>query len=197
LSRRIRLAHVNAALFAAVALLALLYGRELRWAAAEFPGYLSGAFSDTPERLMYLEAEDILRSGHDIDRARPLLERSLEIDPRGEAGFWLGRYYEQSGDDERALAAYTRYLETDATLLPAWLSVAAIHRRAGRADDARRALLDGLAFFESHAERYRPFVDRSAPPDANDKARQTYARYRDAIVTLRDALASLTDESPG
>ena len=194
MSRRIRLRHVNALLFAVIALLTVVYARELRWAAAELPGYLEGVFSETPERQLYLEAERILREGRDIDRALPLLEKSLDIDPRGEAGFWLGLYHEMSGDGERALEAYTRYLQTDPVLLQTYLQMAGIHQRQGRSKDARDALQRGLSYFEANAEHYRPFVDRTASPDHNDKARQAYARYRTAINTLREALASLEDE---
>jgi tetratricopeptide (TPR) repeat protein len=184
----------NAVLYGAIGILLALFGRELDWARVELPKYLEGRIGSPLERRLYRDAKRLIESGRPAE-ARPLLERSLRIDPYGEAGYWLGRAWLSQGDDEQALAALTRYLEIDPTLLDAHLQVARILERTGRAEQARHVLRAGLDFFrEAEVDafpRYDPDVERHY----NRKAARVHERYAAAARTLERELGRLEAES--
>ena len=187
--RRIRLLHwLNVAIWGAIVALAVAYGPELGWAARSLPRYLDGEIGAPIERTLYREAKRILRSGEDIERARPLLERSLAIDPTCEAGFWLAEYHFARGEHEEAAQRFARYIEIDPTRVDAYLKGAEALTELGRADDARRLLEAGLAYFEGSWADFIPKPLPNADRRFNKKALRTHERYERSARELRLAL---------
>ena len=143
---RVRLRHVNVALYVVIGCLLVLFWRELRWAGDQFPRYLDGTFDDPPERVLFREAQAILDDG-DEERAQTLFRESLGIDPLGESAYWVARQHFEAGEDEQALEGFLAYLEIDPTNFRSYLKIAEIHRRNGRPTDGVAILERGVRFF--------------------------------------------------
>ncbi len=181
---RIPLVRLNLLLYAFLATLVGAYWTELRWAAERLPGYLRGAIGQPVERALELEARGLIDDNEwQRERARRQLERSLAIEPHGEAGYWLAEVFREAGQLEQALAQYAAYLEIDPTCLEAYLAQSAIHERSGRLEQAVAVLRPGLAYFERYVELYRP-VPGDVAPEFNRKALETHTRYRLGAAAL-------------
>ncbi len=101
------------------------------------------------------------------------LDRSAS---RPEPYYLLGTLRQAAGDDERALASFRRALYVDREFAPAHLALAAIHRRAGRVDQARQALLRARRILAGRPDSEVILVDESL----------SVGRLRDALVQALD-----------
>lgn len=194
--RRIDLPLVNLALYLAVLLLITLFQRELGWAGAQLRGYVEGSIVYPAEQQLCLQARSIVLAGRDLAPARELLERSLSIDPYGEAGYWLGRYFFERGELERALQQFTRTIEVDPSRLDAYLKLSALHERRGEAQAALRVLQGGLAYFEEQATQLVPRPDPTQAAKYNGKAVAVHDRCLGSIITLRREIARMIQGAP-
>jgi len=182
--RHIKLRHVNVALYVVIGCLLVLFWRELRWAADQFPGYLDGTFSDPPERELFQEAQAILDEG-DEERAQALFRESLAIDPLGESAYWVARHHLEAGRDAQALKGFVEYLEVDPTNFRTYLKIAEIHGRNGRPLDERAILERGVRFFEAGAARHVPRPDPAVGEVYHRKALETQRRFVTGSEQLR------------
>ena len=65
--------------------------------------------------------------------------------------YLLATLCEAEGDDSGALTAFRKAVYVDRGFTPAYLGMAAIHRRAGQADQARRALTRAYRLLDGRA----------------------------------------------
>ena len=192
---RVTLGRVNLVLYAAIVLTGALYGRELRWAARAFPGYLTDSIAAPRERALELAARPLVDGNEwEQEQAERLLEESLAIDPRGEARYWLGELERHRGRPDEALAHYRAYLEIDPGYLEAYLKMSAVEERRGHRPEALAVLRAGRDYFAAHVERYLPELE-GGDAQAKRKAIETYARYRLAARLLAGEIERL--EVPG
>ncbi|UCE85096.1 MAG: tetratricopeptide repeat protein [Deltaproteobacteria bacterium] len=185
--RRIRLWHLNVALYAALAILGFAYRAELLWAARALPIYIGGGFPTLREEALLGAALQNIQRGGETARSRALLERSLDIDPNSKAVVLLAETYLQEGNRARALELFERYLEIDPSFLFGYLRAAEIYRHEGREEDRARLLAGGLAYFSRSVEQYRPRRDPSVEDGYNQKAEDIYAYYQEALRRLRES----------
>jgi len=194
LLRRISLLRANAVLYLLIAFMLLVFWQELRWAAEHLPGHLRNRIAPLAERSLYGTAEERLANGQNVSTARDLLERSIAIDPYGEAVYGLGEYFFETREDEKALRQFRAYLEIDPTLLAAYLKMSALFERQNRFTEARQILQRGLDYFGSNVEKYRPHHADDVEMQYNRKATRTFARYRSAVGTLRREIERIEDK---
>jgi tetratricopeptide (TPR) repeat protein len=175
----------------------LAWGPQLRWAAGELPRMLRGGIGTPAERDLYRRAREIIRSGERMERAELLLRRSLAIDPRGEAGYWLGEYFYRAGRDDEALAQLQAYLTIDPTIADAYLRLASVHERRGEADAARSVLERGRVFFAERHASLAPRPDPRVGERYNEKAVEVWEECARDAARLADEIARLDRASEG
>jgi tetratricopeptide (TPR) repeat protein len=182
--------------WAVVILTGVAYRDELRWAADELPRYLEGRIGSPGERKLYRKAKRIIESGGDLNLAREMLQRSIDIDPTSEAVYWMGRCHLSADRDDEALVQFLRYIELDPTKTEAYVRAAAI--RAGRGDPAgaRAVLEQGVDYFSSHEERFVPRPDPEVGMKYNNKAIDVYRFYGKSIARLRRKIEALDTVDP-
>ena len=181
---RLKLWHLNVALYGLLAVLSVAHRAELRWAAHAFPVFVAGGFPPLLEASLYHEAVQRMRQGGDPNHTRALLERSLAIDPNTKAMIVLAESYGNSGDSERALEHWERYLELDPLYLHAYLQAAQMYRKEGREEERRRLLERGASHFRAQVGHYRPRPDPTVEAPFNQKASRVYDYHRRAIRAL-------------
>ncbi len=186
--RRISVHRINAVLYLVLLALLVLYWGDLRWAAAELPEYLQGDIGAPVERKLYRRAKKIIESGEDIERAGPLLERSLAIDPRCEAGFWLAEYYFARREFDEAATRFASYVEIDPTRIDAYRKGAEALETLGRFDEARQMLVAGRDYFRDYEKDFRPRPYRDVRSKFNEKAKRVHSYYRKSSRKLTVAL---------
>ncbi|MBI3977187.1 MAG: protein-glutamate O-methyltransferase [Chloroflexi bacterium] len=103
---------------------------------------------------------------------------------RPEPYYLLGLLREAQGRGEEALAAFRQSLYADGTFVPAHLAVASFYRRAGRLDQARRALLRSQRLLAGRAADELVLVEEGL----------TVGRLGDVLAS---ALAALDDLEVG
>jgi len=176
--RRIRLWHLNAALWLVVLVSLGLYHTELSWAVRAFPAELRGeGYPSQPQWRMYNRAERLWEMGEDSSRAIELLERSLAIEPNPAPLHLLGRVHASEGHLEEAERLLLRLRAFDPSHLEGILDLSELYGELGRPDDRRRVLEEGLAWFESQEPLYRPVSDPTVWSGYNEKAEQVQADY--------------------
>jgi len=183
--RRTRLFHINVALYLLILLVMILFGRELRWAFNEFPGYWNGTIGSPVERKLYREAKSIIQGNHNMTNAQELLEQSIAIDPHTDAVFWLGEYFLQTHQEDQALEQFNRFLEVDPTEVDAYSKVASILEKKKRYEEARQALQKGILYFESQLTKYRPRINPEVRATYNHKALRVFSQYERAAQRLK------------
>ncbi len=169
----------NALVYLALGLLVALHLDDLRWAVEVGPGYLAGSIATPTERAL-LHAGRAQRAGdrHRAELAPQTLERSLAIDPYGEARLVLAEWLFDRERLDEALEQFERYRAFDPTVAQVYLKISAIHERAGRRADALLALDEGARYFARNAEKFRPVPDDDVPSRFNRKAARVYDYYR-------------------
>ncbi len=186
--RRISVHRVNAVLYLVLLALLVLYWGDLRWAAEELPEYLQGDIGSPVERKLYRRAKKIIESGENLEEARPMLERSLSIDPRCEAGFWLAEYYFARGEFDEAATRFASYVEIDPTRINAYRKGAEALETLGRFDEARRMLVAGRDYFRDHVKQFRPRPYRDVRSKFNEKAERVHRYYEKSADKMAVAL---------
>ena len=194
--RRISVHQLNLVIGAAVVLTGVTYWDELRWAARELPEYLQGDIGSPEERKLYRSARRIIESGGDLNLARELLQRSIDIDPTSGAVYWMGRCHLSAGRDDEALAQFLRYIELDPTRAEAYVRAAAIRAERGDGAGARAVLEQGVDYFSSHEERFAPRPDPGVRMKYNEKAIEVYRYYGKSIARLKRKIEALDTAGP-
>lgn len=188
--RRIRLPHINMALYLTLVALVFTYRAELVWSASALPALAGGKFPKLIEHTLRSQAKrGVDRTGNPAG-ARELLKRSLAIDPYSKAAIELAQAYAREGDHQRALEELRRYLEVDPAYLLAYLRAAEIYRSEGRERERRQLLEQGSEIFRSSGPRYRPRTDETVAERYNQKAVSVYEYHRGALRALQSALRS-------
>ena len=192
--RRISTLHVNAILYLLIAGISLVFWQQLRWAAEHLPEYLRKSIAEPAERSLYGRAVKLLSESSSVPRAGALLERSIAIDPYGEAVFGLGEYFFGMREDEKALQQFRTYIEIDPSKLAAYLKMSALFERSNRFPEARQILERGLDYFNNNVEKYRPRRADDVPMQYNQKAAWIFARYRSAVGALSREIKRIKDK---
>ncbi len=193
--RRISVHRVNAVLYLVLLVLLVLYWGDLRWAAEELPEYLQGDIGAPVERNLYRQAKKIIRSGDDIERAKPMLERSLAIDPRCEAGFWLAEYYFSRREFEEAATRFASYVEIDPTRIDSYRKGAEALENLGRLGEAREMLVAGRDYYRKYQNAFRPRPYDEVRSKFNKKAARVHRYYQRSAEKLTAALAAFDDRN--
>jgi tetratricopeptide (TPR) repeat protein len=186
--RRISLTHVNVVLYAAIAVLLAAYAPEIWWAIREVPGYCSGSIRAPIERRLCVEAGERIAAGRADDRTRSLLERSLAIDPHGDAVCLMGSYQFENDRYDRAERRFRTCLREDPGQIEAYFLLATILERTDRTDEAERVLREGLDHFEGSADRLEPRLDPYVDPACNARATELHEHYLASAERLRRRL---------
>ncbi|WP_172200493.1 hypothetical protein [Niveibacterium sp. COAC-50] len=140
----------------------------------------------TPRAFEALDAEELftlgLRASNTDDSAGAinLLKLAVERDPQHARAAWLlGAEYAQIGLTERALAALTRAVETDSSLVGARFQLGLLHLTSGHVEQASAAWapLDDLADNDPHRLFKTGMLDMVAD------------RFDAALTTLRRCAA--------
>ncbi len=167
--------------------LALGARTDLRWGLEQLPRYVEGDIPAPRERGLYREAAARLEVEGASTEARRLLDASLAIDPYGEAGYWLGRWYERAGERDRALGLYEGYLGRDPDHVDSWVRAILLREAAGDRSGALALAQRGRRHFEARELAMRPRYDSSVARTANRKARELHARLRAAAQRMTRA----------
>lgn len=193
--RRLRLAHLNALVYALLAVLVAAFWPELRWAARGLPLYLRGGFPPLVERERAAEAGRLAMRG-ESQRALALVAQAVAIDPNSFA-FLQGEIERRAGNPQRALECYRRAIAIDPSDAPAYLRAAGLLREQGREAEARALLRDGIAYLSSQVHLYRPQPDPQVPEAFNRKAEEVYRSYDRSLRELRAAVHVAPARGPG
>ena len=95
----------------------------------------------------------------DYPRARPQLERFLQVEPNyADVHNMLGVIYHAAGELSRALAALERALEINPRYTEAAINLAVLYNDMGRYDDARRIYSRALKDSHAHPSGLDPYV---------------------------------------
>jgi tetratricopeptide (TPR) repeat protein len=181
---RLRLWHLNLAVFGVLGLLLALFGSDLVRARYSLPAYLSGRPLEPVEVLLERQAVTILRAEGDVERAKGLLERAVAIDPASSAGYVLGDVLKMQGDLDGALVRHLEYNRVAPWYYPAYLSLAGLYRSQGRDAEGTAVLERGLAHFELLIERFEPVPSDSVEERFNSKAEAIHEYYKEAAFLL-------------
>ena len=178
LLQRIRLFHINIALYAIILGVMVLQWDNLTWAWHVIPKYVDGRIPSPEERKLYRSARRaILRNG-DLSGVEDKLQASMKIDPNCEAPYWLAEYFFMTRQDDTALKQFQAYIKIDQTKIEPYLKVSAILERKGRIDEARKVLRSGLMFFEKMVKVYVPYNYSDVRDKYNEKAVRHWARTK-------------------
>jgi tetratricopeptide (TPR) repeat protein len=132
-----------------------------------------------------------MRRGDEMEAARALLEAAATIDPTCQAVYLLGEWHLASGDLERALSYFSRYMDLDPVEDGSYLKSASILERRGRTEEARAVLRRGLDYLTAERERQVPRPDPEVPARFNTKAIEVYEAYGRSVERLSQALSRL------
>jgi tetratricopeptide (TPR) repeat protein len=193
--RRISLLQLNLAVYGLLLVLALIYWGDLCWAARNLPRYLRGSIGSPEERQLTLRGRRMLERGWKPELARPHLERALAIDPRCEAGFWLGESLLRGREHARAARQLVSYIDIDPTRVDAYRGAAAAYRELGQREKARAILARGRDYFTRAAKAFKPRPDAAVPRRENRKARKVHWSFKRSARLLRRLIEQL--DSPG
>ncbi len=139
------------------------------FAASRFP-------ERVPTLLKLAEFQYILQQ---YDDALATLDRAVKADPNeGEAFFMIGQVLAEQGDKDRAINAYQRATELDASITDAWLSLAALFEERGN-PIAERYFNTAVAIDRTAALPVHLKADYLA---RQGRLRAAVAAYREAIV---------------
>lgn len=180
--------YLTLAVFLTLGLLLLAFHQELAWAAAELPRQLSGEISTPRDRLLTLEALELMQDETNLQKAEKLLQQSLAVEPNSEALLYLAICRLHLGKLEQAEPDFERARVFDPDRREVYLGLAEVQRRRGRPLRAEQTLRAGIDHFEACYPRYRPQVAAGADDRASEKARTTYRYYRNSIIALKRAL---------
>jgi tetratricopeptide (TPR) repeat protein len=194
---RIDLRALNVLLCGLIGLCVVVWWSELHWAARELPRFLQGRIGSPVERKLFLRAKKLIQAGRDLDTARALLDRSMDIDPYSDAVYWMGECLLAVGEMNGALESFRRYLEFDPTRVDAYLRVSEILEDQGRGAEARDVLKRGLRYFESARASLEPRPDPEVEMKYNRKALDLYTYNEDSIARLRVAVAQVERRGSG
>lgn len=172
-----------------VGVLALVFGRELRWAAAALPAYLAHGFPPLAERQYAADALRVAQEAQDLEAALTLMEASEAIDPNA-FPYLHAELERRAGRLEAALRHYERATFVDPSDVRGWLRRAELLEELGRRDEARAVLREGLAWFSANLRLFRPAPDPGVDPRYNAKAEQAHEDLRAAVGLLQQALAA-------
>ena len=193
--RRISLGHVNIALFTLIAILGIVYSRDLAWGARALIAYQGGDFPPLQETVLLRDAAAILKDPQgDPAAARELLEASLAIDPNSGARFNLGLVLERQGDPDGALGIYREYRRIDPLHLPTRLRLDALLSAAGQAEERRTLLEEGIAVFDRAIRLHIPRPDPAFDARYNEKAVRIYQELQRGAGLLRQRYQQATGQ---
>jgi tetratricopeptide (TPR) repeat protein len=169
----------NVVLYLGLATVIVVNRAELRWAVGALPSYVDRTITAPLERQLYRQARAAMGDADwQTEAARELLERSLAIDPHGDAAFLLADSYFDRGEFDEAVVQYESSLEFDPTVVEAYLKLSAIHERRGRFDEALRVLREGADFFTDNVDLQLPLLDAEVEARFNAKAAGVHDHYR-------------------
>ena len=177
---RINIHHINILLYILIIWLVIQYKSPLHWAMREMPKYFKHKISSPVERKLYVRAKFILRKTKQIDSAKPLLEKSLAIDPNSEALFLMGEYYDKKREDDKALHHYKQYLEIDPSVATTYLRIARILEKQYKPEKARQVLNQGFVYFDKYSRKFKDRKNINVAQKYNDSARNVYIYYHQA-----------------
>ncbi len=183
---------LNLALYLAIVGLVIGYRRDLLWAVHALPSYLRGRIEMTPERLLCVEAKELVEKGC-CQEARELLQKSLAIDPTSESLYWLAECSYQTHQEEQAMQQFQKYLEIDPMLPETYLRIAELLMKKNQTQQARMILQKGISCFTACVQATEPHSDPSVTHKSNLKAILHQARCENGLKTLMEAL----DRLPG
>ena len=140
-------------------------GPSLRFAASRLPGYLKGSIAVSEHRVWEDEAEGLLKSKRELDRARDLLERSLAVEPNASTQFLLGEVLRLRGNRQRLsrttarASSWTRRVPNPTSVPPNCCSMRETRpRRDGSSTTGRSRWNGPFAYrFRSRTARSRTF----------------------------------------
>ena len=181
---RVRLGHINLAIFALLLVLLAVYGSGLARARDALPAYLTGRPLEPVEVRLEREAVTLLRGQGDVEHAKRLLERAVGIDPNSSAAYVLGDVLKMEGDLEGALGRHLEYNRIAPWFYPAYLSLAAIYEGQGRRSERLAILERGRTHFDALVERFAPQPDATVDERYNGKAEAVHAYYREATFRI-------------
>ena len=186
--------YVNTVLYLLIAFLSLVFWQQLRWAAEHLPMYYRSGIASPVERSLYNRARKRLQTPGDLPVARDLLERSISIDPYGEAVYGLGEYFFKSRQHDEALQQFRTYLEIDPTMVAAYLKMSAVFERRNQLPEAQQILERGLDYFSRNVERYRPHHADDVATQYNQKASNIFLHYKSAAGALRREIERIEEK---
>ena len=166
-------------------------GPSLRFAASRLPGYLKGSIAVSEHRVWEDEAEGLLKSKRELDRARDLLERSLAVEPNASTQFLLGEVLRAQGKPAEALAHYGASIELDPARAEPYLRTAKLLLDAGDAAAAGRVLDDGTIALERALRLQVPFPDGTVQDLFNRRAVAVHEELSFGLQSLSNAARSI------
>ncbi|ANM28907.1 hypothetical protein ABI59_03735 [Acidobacteria bacterium Mor1] len=176
---------MNIALFALIAVIGILYSKDLAWGAQAIAEYRKGQSPPLVESLLRSEAYELMLADGDPKTVESLLLRSLEIEPNTNARYLLGLVYQSQGRLEEAYRAYDQYRRIDALHLDSWLRMEELLLAAGRLEERAELLDQGIALFERAAVQFEPRPDPDVAQEFNAKALGVAAKLKRGLNTLR------------
>ena len=142
--------------------LVLVYRDELSWARRALPAEFRGeGYPPHVQWALYDRAESSWASGGEAQSAIELLERSLAIEPNAPPMVLLGEIHFADGKIDRALELFQQAVDLDPAFLLSWLRIAEVYKEQGLPEKRLEILRQGLEYFTTEVERFRPQVDRS------------------------------------
>jgi len=191
----IKILHINILLYAVILWLVIQYHGPMRWAMQEIPKYQQSIIGSPIERSLYLQAmSSIKNSGYNYI-TKELLQKSLSIDPNTHARFYLGKYYKEHLDYDKALQHFKSYLAIDPTVVITYIEIVSIYEQQNKLNDAKQILQQGFEYFDKYSSRFKPSSNKDVEDKYNKAAEEVYIHYLKARSYFKNRLKAYENKS--
>ena len=190
-----KLLYANFIVYSVIVVLVLCFYHDLIWARKTLRGYLfTGNIAASKDVLLIHEATKSLRAGQDIDSLIPLLEKSHEINPYGNAQLFLGAYYLRQREYAKMLEYYESFRHINPSVISIYTDMFQVLSKKQDRAAIQRLIGDGIKHYQRRVELYQPRQDPSVEKKFNAKAVMIYNKSKEDLELLKKIRSAMRTE---
>jgi len=180
-----KLLYLNLFVYCAVVFLCVFFQSQLLWAKKSLDGYLfTGNIPASKDVELFYEATNGLRAGKGAKELVPLLERSIEINPYGDASPLLGTYYLSKGDYAKTLSYYDGYRSINPSVINIYTGMVTVFIKQQDIESAKKVVSEGIVHYRRRIELYKPSPANDVQKEFNLKALAIYDKSKKDLAIL-------------